>query len=179
MTLIKISQDSVTLVNEMFDMFKQHLRILHDVEDDTIHMYLAGAIDAIATYMGNDIFYTSYQVYYPQQPDYRPPSSLMGWYCGKWYISNVQIIDTNGVDKVADYTIDYEHGMIYPHPLDHQVWFNAGFQSAADVPPNLTNIIFRYAAHLFENREAVRVGEPKHLPDWVNFALASIWKPRI
>ena len=44
--------------------------------------------------------------------------------------------------------------------------------------PNERMIIFRYAAHLYENREAINIGEPKFLPDWVKYAMASIWTPR-
>jgi hypothetical protein len=152
---------------------------LHDVEDDTIRLYLSAAIDGISTIGGNDINMTQYDVFYPYTPDYSFPSTLLGWYCGKWDISDVEVYSEVGIDVSGDYTIDFEHGMIYPHPLSNKVTFKVGYATSTDVPPHLKTIIFRYGAHLFENRESVRVGEPKLIPDWVNYALASIWKPRV
>jgi hypothetical protein len=179
MQLIKVSEDKTTLTDEMFDLFKEHLRILHDVEDETIRLYLAAAIEGISTFGSNDINLTQYEVFYPYMPDYNVPSTLFGWYCGKWAVSDVEIYSEVGMDVTGDYTIDFEHGMIYPHPLSNKVSFKVGYATGADVPPHLKTIIFRYGAHLFENRESVRVGEPKLIPDWVNYALASIWKPRV
>ena len=53
MQLIKISQDRQQLTDDLFDMFKEHLRILHDVEDNTIRLYLEAAIDGIGIF---DVF---------------------------------------------------------------------------------------------------------------------------
>jgi len=179
MTLLQLNKDRTTLVDELFDAFKLHLRILHDVEDASIRLYLAGAIDGIERYAGNDIFLSQYSVFYPEKSVYEGGSTPSSWYCGKWDISGMTIINSAGVDVTGDYTIDTLHGMVYPHPLNKQITFYAGFATEADMPPHLKTIIFRYGAHLFENRESVRVGEPKMLPDWVQYAMASIWKPRI
>lgn len=157
-------------------LFKEHLRILHDLEDDLIMLYLTGAIDAIENYASRDIFLTQYEVYYTK-PDYRTPSNLMGWFCGKWDIAAISIVNSAGVDITDQFTIDKLHGMVYPHPRGHKITFFSGFNGVSEMPPNLVNIIFRYGAHLYENRESVRVGTPKNLPDWVEFALASIWVP--
>ena len=183
MLLIKVNQDNQTLVDDLFDMFKQHLRVLHTTEDDTIRLYLAASIEGIATFASNDIFLTEYQGSYNGLDgtcyDYAYPSNLCGWYCGKINISEVGVFDGSGADVTQNYQIDYESGMFYPHPLGAKFGFKVGYLAGADVPPHLTTIIFRYAAHLFENRESIRVGEPKLIPDWVNYAIASIWKPRV
>jgi hypothetical protein len=142
-------------------------------------MYLGAAIDAIATYASRDIFATEWQVFYPQTPNYTYPSTLMGWYCGKEYVRGITIKDSEGNDITAEYTIDIEKGMVYPHPLDKDITVSSGYLSGDDLQLNLKNIIFRLGADFFENREANRVGEPKALPLWVEYAMASIWTPRI
>ena len=179
MRLIKINQDTQPLIDDLFPLFKEHLRILHDIEDEMIKLYLAGAIEAISTFGDNDIFHTAYSVFYTGERDIRYPSSFDGWYCGKWDISDVQIYNSAGIDKTSDYTIDFEHGMIYPHPMGDQVSFVVGYISKDDIPPMLTSIIFRYGASLFEMREDTRIGEPKALPMWLTHALASVWCPRV
>ena len=76
--LFKLNVERDQLAQDLFPVFKQHLRVLHDHEDDMILMYLLGAIDAIATYSDNDINLTEYRVFYPKTLDYRSPSNLYG-----------------------------------------------------------------------------------------------------
>jgi len=178
--LIKTTpSDTVTLTGEMFSCFKKHLRVLNSHEDDTIQIYLKGAIDAIQTYASNDIFLARYKVFYPNTPDYSAPSDVDEWYCGKHTISDVVITDTNGVDVTADYAIDLEKGMFYPHPQNMNILFSAGYAHSDKMPPRLINIIERYGAELYEQREASRIGDLKNLPNWIPYSLASIWTPRV
>ena len=176
--LIKSNIDYVTLVDQMLPAFKGHLRILHDVEDESIKLYLAAAIDAISTYADQDIFFTEYNFRY-MDLDYSMPSSLLGWYTGKVNIFDVIIQDEVGTDLTMEYTIDGERGLIYPHPIYNLVQFKSGYQDMIEIPPNLLNIIFRLGADFFENRETNRVGEPKALPGWVEYSIASVWKARV
>ena len=178
-TLIKVGQDRQTLITELFDAFKLHLRILHDIEDSSIEMYLGAAIDQIGILAGTDVFSTQWRVFYPETVDYSYPSTLTGWYCGRWNISNIIIKDAQGNDVTSEYTFDREQGMIYPHPgYNMDITFDTGYVGKAEIPHNLLNIIFRLGADFFENREANRIGEPKQLPGWVEYSLASIWSPR-
>ena len=178
MQLIRVNRDVDTLTTALFQQFKDHLRILHNEEDDMIRLYLQGAIEAIEIFSGNDIFPTEYKVFYPNSLDLKYPSNFEGWYCGKWNVHDFSILDA-GIDVTADYTVDEEHGMVYPHPMNHEIMFIVGFDNTHKITANLTTIIYRYAADLFENREAVRVGEPKMLPTWVQYVLPSVWKPRV
>ena len=180
MQLIRKSQDRTTLATELFTHFKEHLRILHNHEDDSIMLYLVSALDAIATYGGNDVFLAEYDVFYPRGGyEYKSPSDMYGWFCGKYDISDLTVINSAGIDKTADYTIDAQFGVVYPHPLDNKINFKAGYLGVDDMPPRLVNIVFRLGADYMENRESTRVGEPKLLPDWIKYSLASIWKPRV
>ena len=177
--LFKLNVERDQLAQDLFPVFKQHLRVLHDHEDDMILMYLLGAIDAIATYSDNDINLTEYRVFYPKTLDYRSPSNLYGWYCGKQNVTGMQILDSTNHDVVANFEVDYESGMVYPHPFGHEIIFDSGYGDVDSMPPRLVNIIFRLGAEYMEMKESSRVGEPKHLPEWINFALASVWSPRV
>ncbi len=179
MHLIKLSVDRTTLLNDMIDDFKKHLRILHTNEDDMISLYLGGAIEAISIYADQDIYKTDYEYFYNTVYDYRYPSNITGWYCKRVNLLDVVILDGAGIDVTSNFKVDKLGGMIYPHPAGNDITFSAGFATAADVPLNLKNIIFRYAASLFEDRQSIRVGEPKLLPDWLTHALASVWIPRV
>jgi len=179
-TLIKVSQDRTTLATELFDDFKAHLRVLHDIEDSSITLYLGAAMEQIGVLAGTDVCSTQCRVFYPDKTDYSYPSTLVGWYCGRWNMSNIIIKDGQGNDVTSEYTFDYEQGMVYPHPGPNMdITFNTGYLTKVDIPPNLLNIIFRLGADFMENREANRIGEPKALPNWVVHSLASIWSPRV
>jgi len=172
-----IARDYDTLPTEMLEEFKSHLRILDNMEDASIKMYLAGAMDAIALYGDRDIFRGDY--IYEEALD-NDKSSTSCWRCGRVGIFDVQVVTSQGVDNTNYYTIDYNLGYFSPTIASGDiVSFSAGYLTAADVPPNLKIIVYRYGAHLFENREAINIGEPKHLPDWIPYALASIWTSRV
>ncbi len=180
MELIRVGQDTTTLVDEMLPAFKEHLRILHDIEDESIKGYLGASIDAIGIYMGTEIFSTQFEVFYPMsEPNYRVPSTLLSWYSGRWNISNVSITNAGGTDVTAEYIIHSDNGKIHPHPLGRTITLNTGYLSKDEIPYNLRNIIYRLGADFYENREAIRVGEPKALPMWIEYSMASIWMPRV
>ena len=178
MELIEVGQDQQILIDDIFPAFKGHLRVLHDVEDDEIKMYLGAAIDAIGIYGGTEVYPTNFEVYYPYQYDYSGRSNLIGWYAKRWNIRDVVVINAASVDITTDYTIDGKQGMIYPHPNNQKITFSTGYLAATDMPLNLKNIIMRLGANFYENRESIRVGEPKLLPDWLTHAMASVWQPR-
>ena len=180
--LIKTNTDRGGLATTLFPVFKEHLRVLHDHEDDMIMMYLLAAIDAISIYGDNDINLTEYEVFYPMHGgyDYTTPSNMQGWWCGKKAITNMAILEpVTHVDMVSKFKVDYESGMVYPHPKGYEISFNAGYVDADMMPPRLVNIIFRLGASYHEMREHEKIGETKLLPSWVNFAMASIWTPKV
>ncbi len=178
-TLIKNgTSDNSTVIAEMFKCFKGHLRILNNFEDAGIKTYLKGAVDAIATYSDIDIFLTPYIVFTPEPYTYK---SLNQWYCGKHNISNVVVLDPDGIDVTSDYLIDTEKGMFYPNPdpQTNTITFTAGFDHYDKIPSRLVTIIYRYGAELYEHRESSRIGDLKALPNWVEYSLASIWTARV
>lgn len=180
MELIRTGQDMTTLVDEMMPGFKEHLRILHDIEDESIKGYLGASIDAIGIYMGTEIFSTQFEVFYPMsEPNYNVPSTLLSWYSGRWNITDVIILNADKSDVTTDYIVHQDNGKIHPHPLGRTITLSTGYLHKDDIPHNLRNIIYRLGADFYENREAIRVGEPKMLPMWLTHAMASIWTPTV
>ena len=178
--IIRSNTDYTTLATEMLPAFKEHLRIIYDTEDSSITQYLAGAMDAISIYGDVDIFLSDYEYVYIDGEINNPEPATERLYTTRINISDVLIEDTDATDITADYTVNAAEGYIYPAPaLDASVTFKAGYALQANMPPNLVSLVFRYGAHLYENREAINIGEPKFLPDWVLYAMASIWKPRV
>lgn len=168
---------SYAIISSMMPLFKQHLRVLHDAEDTMIELYLQSAIESIGAFAGIQIMQT-------ENTCTRLPSeeSISEDYTHFPLspITSLIITDSNDIDVSANYQIDLRSGTIYPAlSLDDKAIITSGYSDISDVPANITSIVFRYGAHLYEHREAVQIGDPKFLPDWVNYALASINKPRV
>jgi len=178
-----LSKDTTTLVNTLMPMFKQHLRILAVDEEDLIKMYLGASIGAINRYVDQDIFKTDYEWQYI---DFEDEIEIIdnlygrGLYVEKENIFDVVITDLNNVDVTANYKIDEQRGYIYPSPIFHNGFtFSSGYPTIADMDDHLKLMIFRYGATLYEMRESIMVGEPKQMPDWVNYALATYRKQKV
>lgn len=179
--LTTVNKDYATLPTEMMDEFKEHLRILDNIEDTTISLYLASAIEAIGIFTDRDIFRTSYKYEkfeFETEQEYADYKGF--WYLSKVWLDNVTVVDNQGVDKTHLYIVDRERGYISPKPINGDVvTFECGYLTAASIPPNLRSVIYRYGAHLFEDREAVRIGDPKLIPGWREYALAAFQVPRV
>ena len=182
--LTKISEDYQILSNALIDAFKEHIRLLPaNGEDDMAMLYLQASIDAIATYSDTAINPTEYN--YKESYDHGCYDFVRYAHCrnmtdlGVVPVQTVVVKDADG-NVVQGYTLDAMRGTVKPEiPMNYTAVVTAGYSSPTMMPPRLVNIIFMYAAHLYENRESVQTGAPKLMPDWVNYALASILKPRV
>ncbi len=178
-----VNVDRVTLVDELFPMFKEHLRILDNFEDDLIKLYLGAAIGGIHNFVDQDIFKTDYA--FEDFGEYRRCDFYQAYmgnslYVEKENIFNVIIKDKTGQDVTSDYDVDEERGYIHPTPIFHDTFtFSSGYTVATEIPDFVKIVIYRYGATLFENRESVAGGDPKDMPDWVNYALATLRKQKV
>lgn len=178
--LLKTNTDYTTLVTGLLPSFKKHLRIEYDFDDESIKVYLAGAIDAISTYSDVDVFLSEYTYEYVEGERIDTVASEKYMDLTRHNVSNVIVTASDDSDVTDSYTIDNQRGIIYPSPSTSEtVKFSSGYLDSSEIEPNLRMIIFRYGAFLHEMRESIQVGEPKNLPDWVTYALASIWKSRV
>lgn len=168
---------SNALVALLLPSFKAHLRVLHTDEDSLISLYLEAAMDSIGEFGDIQIMQTVNT--FTTLPSEIKDATLYTHFALS-PISTIVITDPLDVDVSSSYEIDLRGGYIYPS-IDptHKAVVTSGYTTEASIPANIRSIVFRYGAHLYEHREAIQIGEPKHLPDWVNFALATIMKPRV
>jgi len=165
-----------TLETDLLPLFKAHLRILDAVEDETIKMYLGASIDTITHATGHDIKESEYR-FTQKDTGERVQRGLFD----RTYIdvSPITKITLQGATVPPD-NIDYIQGYIYPRMTDGEVAIvNTGYATADDVPSVIKSLVFRYGAHLYENREAFNAGKINMSPDWVNLALSVLHKPRV
>ena len=178
-----VNVDRVTLVDELFPMFKEHLRILDNFEDDLIKLYLGAAIGGIHNFVDQDIFKTDYS--YEDFGEYELNNIYRAYsgntlYVEKENIFDVVIKDKTGTDVTSDYKIDEERGYIHPTPIFHDIFtFSSGYVTYTDIPDFVKITIYRYGATLFENRETTTVAAAKDMPDWVNYALSTLRKQKV
>lgn len=173
---VQVSKSNA-LVALLLTSFKGHLRVLHNDEDSMISLYLEAALDGIGEYGDIQIMETVNEF---TTLTYEVEEAALYTHFPLAPISSIVITDSLDVDVSASYEIDLRGGYVYPSiDSTHKATVTSGYTTEAAIPANIRSIVFRYGAHLYEHREAVQIGEPKHLPDWVNYALASIMRPRV
>jgi len=172
-----VTSRSDDLVDLLLLTFKDHLRVLHSAEDDLIKIYLQGALESIGTFADIDVMQTVYTI---TTLNAEVVDATAYTHLALSPISSVVITDSGAVDITSSYEVDLNKGYIYPSLASTDIAIvTTGYSTVATIPRSLLSIVFRYGAHLYEHREAIQIGEPKHLPDWVNYALASIMQPRV
>lgn len=144
---------------------KAHLRVLHDDEDALIGFYRDAAVDMVERYCG---------VYLAERSDvvWRGESLPSSLDLGVWPVSEITAVtwlDGDGADVTgeADIWRVVRRGEIALRPGQSlpsgvsagvAITFNAGFVTP---PPALLQAVKMFAAHLYENREALSMGAMK------------------
>jgi uncharacterized phiE125 gp8 family phage protein len=59
-----------------------------------------------------------------------------------------------------------------------QVSMPSGYEDADAIDPGITDIVLRYTAHLYENREILVPGIEAQTPGWMTDVIATYWVPR-
>jgi uncharacterized phiE125 gp8 family phage protein len=54
----------------------------------------------------------------------------------------------------------------------------SGYQNVGTLDPGISDILLRYTAHLYENREILVLGTDAATPGWINDVIAGYWMPR-
>jgi hypothetical protein len=54
----------------------------------------------------------------------------------------------------------------------------SGYTTTAALDPGISDILLRYTAHLYENREILVLGTDAATPGWINDVIAGYWMPR-
>lgn len=173
----RLVSKNTAIIALLLPQFKQHLRVLHNDEDALISLYLEASLEGIGEF-GDIQIIENVNEFTTLTHEIKEASLYTHFALSP--ISSIVITDSGDVDVSTNYEIDLRGGYVYPS-IDptHKATVTSGYNTVSDIPANIRSIVFRYGAHLYEHREAIQIGEPKHLPDWVNFALASIMRPRV
>lgn len=94
---------------------------------------------------------------------------------------------SNGVDDIsADYEMETmsTHGvglyaMVGSYASGMAVSIPSGYASASLIDPGIADILLRYTAHLYENREILVPGTDAQTPGWMNDVISTYWVPRV
>lgn len=127
-----------TLIDDLLPLFKSHIRITWNLDDDLCKMYLEAAISRIEQFLGMPIqaaaftynIPTEYQTYEQYELPLRNCNSA-----GLWYGAEALI-----APKVV------------PAPAAWPMTLEVGFVDGASVPSDLKSSIFALAAALYELR---------------------------
>jgi hypothetical protein len=93
-------------------------------------------------------------------------------------------VDVSNTFALAGDTVYGDFGQMYlqalvdPIQTDDVVTLNVE-TSATMLPPELVDVLFRYALFIWENRESATERGMAEVPDWINRAWGPFWSPRV
>lgn len=190
MTTQRIAYDIDVLAVAMLPLLKAQSRIDNDDEDTQAQEIIARAIGRVERQCGIAIA--------PQEWAWIPRAegSLLPWSgATKWRLSEIPVrgvgsmtaVDGGGV-AFTDFTIhgNQLQGAFAPLYVTRPAGINvgdtftilAGWEDPADMPAELRDTLVRYAATLWEHREAWQLSAvTSDVPEWVTEALGIFWVP--
>lgn len=192
MTAVRDSYDIDVLAAAMVPMLKAQSRIVRTDEDDQVQEIIARSIGRIERQCDIAIA--------PQVWTWTPRASgaLIAWNVNtEWVLS---LVPVRGVASMTakdsadvaftDFTlrgINFEQGafaelhVTRPNGIqvDDVFTIEAGWADPYDMPPELRDTVIRYAAALWENREAWATQNVGTVPEWVTEALGIFWVPKV
>ena len=185
----RVSYDVMTLAVAMLPLLKAQSRITRVDEDEQATEIMARAIGRIERECGIAIA--------PQEWTWTPRLTSTVWNATtEWTLSEVPV---RGVAKMiatasdgstrTDFDLigNAEQGafarlhVVFPEgmPVGMVMDIEAGWDDPAEMPPELRDTIVRYAASLWEFREAWATQNVDTVPEWVTAALGGFWVPRV
>lgn len=192
MSIVRETYDVAALAASMLDGFKVHVRVDHDDDDQYLQDTLGRAIAQIERRSGISIA--------PQTFRWIPKVEELGsqfWLPLEERLSLVPVFgvadftaDRGGVDVSDQYTLVGDVSpnafaqlrLVRPGGLyaGDVIMLEAGFETAAEVPPEVEDVIYRYGAYLYEFRESSAASSvTSQMPEWFNEALGTLWAPRV
>lgn len=193
MTAARTTYDVATLAAAMLPLLKAQSRITRTDEDDQATEIIARAIGRIERQCDIAIA--------PQVWTWTPRASgaLVAWNAAtEWILSVVPVrgvatmtaADAGGV-AFTDFTlhgVDLTQGafaelhVTRPNgvQVDDVFTINAGWADPYEMPPELRDTLIRYAATLWEFREAWAASSvTSEVPEWVTEAIGIFWVPKV
>ena len=184
--LVRKEHDARALAASLLPTFKDHARIDNTDDDAQAELTLARAISQLERQYGIAIAPQVWAWVWGYDPlGFRgriPTREAVP-------VKNVYSysVDFNGDDISAQFSLVAAADLTGESFLYNPTGFipgavielSAGYQAADDIDVTLLDLILRYAAYLWENREAAADNKLDFVPDWVNQAWAAFWVPRV
>lgn len=192
MSLYRTVYDPGTLATAMLPLLKAQSRIDRTDEDVQATEIMARAIGRVERQSGICIAPAVY-TWTPRDPSYSayteasPPQVWASVQVPVRGFGEVTGVDVDDVPLAFTMTGDtgqvaYGRAWIQRQPSGMQVsdtWtIAAGYDNPDDMPPELRDTLVRYAAALWENREAWG-NNVDVMPEWVTEALGIFWVPEV
>lgn len=190
MSIYRIAYDVQSLASDLLPLLKAQSRIDRTDEEAQATEVIARAIGRIERQCGICIAPAQFE-WMPRDPDRNP--TLSGWDVWRDVPIPVrgfnEITGTDSGGTALTYTLrgdvqqlNFGRAWIERTPSGMQpsdLWtIKAGYTTAADMPPELRDTVIRYAAALWENREAWG-NNVDVVPEWLTEALGIFWVPEV
>lgn len=190
--LVRETYDAAALAASLLPGFKEHVRVDHTDDDAYLQGALERAIAQIERRSGIAIA--------PQTFTWIPKPDALGgsiWFPLEDRLSIVPVYgvqgftaDRGGVDVSDQYTlVGYSApnsfaelrlvraGGLYAGDV---VTLEAGFATAAELPAEVLDVLYRFGAYLYEFRESSAASSiTSPMPEWFTEALGTLWVPRV
>lgn len=191
MSIYRVNYDVMTLAEALLPMLKAQSRIDRADEDAQATEILARAIGRVERQSGICIAPAEY-TWMPRDAT-QFPSERVAYNWREVEMPVRGFYDVAGEDAggaALTYTIsgdadqiNFGRAWLHRQPNGMQtsdLWtIKAGYSTAEDVPAELRDTLVRYAAALWENREAWGAANIDTVPEWVTEALGVFWVPRV
>lgn len=192
MSIYRIAYDVMTLATAMLPMLKAQSRITRTDEDAQATEIMARAIGRVERQSGICIAPQEF-TWMPRDPTRNP--NLSGW-GDVWREVEMPVrgfFEVTGLDTEGE-AIDYfmvgdadqtQFGRAWiqrrPNGMQpNDLWtIKAGYVDPEEMPAELRDTLVRYAAALWENREAWATQNTDVMPEWVTEALGIFWIPKV
>lgn len=181
--------DRAALTEELLPLFKSHVRVEFDRDDDYLELVLSRAIDLFERLTEFRVF----AAVYAWTPDFMVPGGQPEPFpiipVGAWDAfaadgtTNIKdqfkFFGVTGIDnQVTPQLIQFLAGNTWA--AGNAIEITVGFATMAELPPGVIDCAFRIGAHMYENREITSLtGVDQMNPGYFNSLLGGFWQPRV
>jgi hypothetical protein len=175
------------LATDLLPMFKTHVRVEFDRDDDYLKLCLVRALDFFERTTEFRVFVAQYAwtpepftaggdpVPFPIQPISEWAAQTAG---GTDTSTHYRFIGTMDIDNQ---TVPQLLQLLKGEEMTEgeNITFAVGFADKDSIPPGVVDVGFRIGAHLYENREITSLtGVDQMNPGYFNSLLSGFWRPK-
>ena len=173
--LVCINKNYLRLPDQLLPFAKEHLRVEFDRDDGYIKESIAQAIDEVESATNISIHFATWKWWLPKCGCLEVPKTPVR--CIR--LADSTVIDENlvtsfygGPDEPGRITLD--------HTVSEEfVFLDVGYAEKIQVPPRIITAIFALVGDLYENREAVMMGNYSPHPELSRRMTTGLWVPSV